>query len=299
MNIFEDLKSILGEENVFVNEPMNKHTTFRIGGKADFLVCPKNIENVKDIISYLSDNSINYYVIGNGSNLLVKDNGFRGVIVKLFKDFSKVDVDGCLIKAEAGATLSAVAKKAMQSSLAGMECLSGIPGTIGGAICMNAGAYGGEIKDIVKDITVLENGVIKKLTKDEAEFSYRNSKIMREKMVVLEVVLELEKGNKEEIQEKMKLLMAQRNEKQPVNLPSAGSTFKRPEGYFAAKLIDDCGLRGFSVGDAEVSKKHCGFVVNNKNASACDVLKLMEIVSKKVKDEFGVLLEPEVRIIGE
>ena len=299
MNIFEDLKSILGEENVFVNEPMNKHTTFRIGGKADFLVCPKNIENVKDIISYLSDNSINYYVIGNGSNLLVKDKGFRGVIVKLFKDFSKVDVDGCLIKAEAGATLSAVAKKAMQSSLAGMECLSGIPGTIGGAICMNAGAYGGEIKDIVKDITVLENGVIKKLTKDEAEFSYRNSKIMREKMVVLEVVLELEKGNKEEIQEKMKLLMAQRNEKQPVNLPSAGSTFKRPEGYFAAKLIDDCGLRGFSVGDAEVSKKHCGFVVNNKNASACDVLKLMEIVSKKVKDEFGVLLEPEVRIIGE
>ncbi len=299
MNIAEDLRNITGEKNVIENEPMSKHTTFRIGGNADFFVTPESCEAVFDLIEYVKSSNIPYYIVGNGSNLLVKDNGFRGVIIQLYKSFSSISVSGNIITADAGALLSAAAKAAMNNSLKGMECLSGIPGTVGGAVCMNAGAYGGEMKDIVKEIKVIRNGRIETISNEEAEFCYRSSRIMRENMIVLQVKMELENGIKEEINAVMKELAEQRNSKQPVELPSAGSTFKRPEGYFAAKLIDDSGLRGFSVGQAQVSTKHCGFVVNRGGASAQDVIELMEKVRDIVEERFGVRLEVEVRIIGE
>lgn len=299
MNIVDDLIKIVGSENVLQNEPMSKHTTFRIGGNADVFVTPNTTESLESIISYVTNNNIPYYIIGNGSNLLVKDNGFRGVIIQLYKKFANIVVNDNVITAQAGALLSTVAKTALNNSLTGMECLSGIPGTIGGAVCMNAGAYGGEMKDIVVKTKVIHNGKIETISNNDSDFGYRKSKIMSENMIVVETVLSLEKGNKEEIQSKMCDLLTQRNSKQPVELPSAGSTFKRPEGYFAAKLIDDSGLRGYSVGKAQVSPKHCGFVVNNGGATAKDVLTLMHNVSSVVEDNFGVKLEPEVRIIGE
>ena len=299
MNIVDDLIKIVGSENVCQNEPMSKHTTFRIGGNADFFVTPNTTESLEAVINYVKSNNIPYYVIGNGSNLLVKDSGFRGVIIQLYKKFANIIVNDNVITAQAGALLSTVAKTALNNSLTGMECLSGIPGTIGGAVCMNAGAYGGEMKDIVVETKVIHNGKIETISNKASDFGYRKSKIMSENMIVVETILSLEKGNKEDIQSKMSELLTQRNSKQPVELPSAGSTFKRPEGYFAAKLIDDSGLRGYSVGKAQVSPKHCGFVVNNGGATANDVLTLMHNVSNIVEDKFGVKLEPEVRIIGE
>ena len=299
MNIVDDLIKIVGSENVCQNEPMSKHTTFRIGGNADFFVTPNTTESLEAVINYVKSNNIPYYVIGNGSNLLVKDSGFRGVIIQLYKKFANITVNDNVITAQAGALLSTVAKTALNNSLTGMECLSGIPGTIGGAVCMNAGAYGGEMKDIVVETKVIHNGKIETISNKASDFGYRKSKIMSENMIVVETILSLEKGNKEDIQSKMSELLTQRNSKQPVELPSAGSTFKRPEGYFAAKLIDDSGLRGYSVGKAQVSPKHCGFVVNNGGATANEVLTLMHNVSNIVEDKFGVKLEPEVRIIGE
>ena len=299
MHIIEDLKALAGNSNVFENEPMNKHTTFRIGGNADVFVTPDTTEGLMSVVGYVKGNNIPYYIIGNGSNLLVKDRGFRGVIIQLYKNFADIEVEDNIVTAKAGALLSSVAKTAMNNSLSGMECLSGIPGTIGGAICMNAGAYGGEMKDIVVETRVINNGRLETISNKDSEFGYRKSRIMAENMIVVETTIRLEKGNKDEIQAKMKELMLKRNEKQPVELPSAGSTFKRPEGYFAAKLIDDSGLRGFSVGQAQVSPKHCGFVVNNGGAAAKDVIELMDKVSQVVYDKFGVKLEPEVRIIGE
>lgn len=299
MNIIEDLRALTGDNNVIENEPMSKHTTFRIGGKADVFVTPDSDKSLLDCVNYVMNNNIPYYIVGNGSNLLVRDNGFRGVIIQLYKGFSDILVKNDVIVAKAGALLSAVARTALNNSLTGMECLSGIPGTIGGAICMNAGAYGGEIKDIVVETKVINKGRFETISNKESEFGYRKSRIMAENMIVTETVIKLEKGNKEEIEAKMKELMSQRNLKQPVELPSAGSTFKRPEGYFAAKLIDDCGLRGFSVGKAQVSPKHCGFVVNNGGSTAKEVIELMDKVSQTVYEKFGVKLEPEVRIIGE
>lgn len=298
-DIINSYINLLGEENVFTAEPMSKHTTFRIGGNADIFVTPTTDEQVVGSINIAKNNDLNFYIVGNGSNLLVKDNGFRGVIIQLYKKFNKITVSDDVITAQAGALLSSTAKQALNNSLSGMECLSGIPGTIGGAVCMNAGAYGGEIKDICKSVKVLDDGEIKTITNWEAGFGYRTSNIMKNNMIVLEAVLKLEKGDMSEIGAKMSELMSQRNSKQPVELPSAGSTFKRPEGYFAAKLIDDSGLRGYSVGKAQVSPKHCGFVVNNGGAKASDVLKLIEDVSDVVMDKYGVKLEPEVRIIGE
>ena len=298
-NIVEVLKKKIGAENVTENEPMSKHTTFRIGGVADIFVTPQSTEDIENIIRVAEETNTPYYIIGNGSNLLVKDEGIRGIVVQIYKKYSDIFVNDDEIVVQSGALLSAVAKKAMENSLTGFEFASGIPGTIGGGVCMNAGAYGGEIKDVLISCKVLKDGKVIELNNEQAGFEYRNSRIMNEKMIVLEAVLKLKKGNRDEISAKMKELNSQRNMKQPVELPSAGSTFKRPEGYFAAKLIDDSGLRGFSVGKAQVSPKHCGFVVNNGGATAKEVLELIEKVTEIVYDKFGVNLETEVRIIGQ
>ncbi len=292
-------REALGEENVLLDEPMGKHTTFRIGGNADIFVTPQGIEGVCRAVRLAEESGLPYYFIGNGSNLLVRDKGFRGIIIQIYKGLSYINAEDNIIRAGAGALLSSVAKKALDCSLTGMECLSGIPGTVGGAVCMNAGAYGGEIKDIFVSAKVLVNGNVETIDNASSQFGYRTSSIMREGMTVLEAVFELEKGNYEDIKAKMAELAQQRNSKQPVELPSAGSTFKRPEGYFAGKLIDDSGLRGYSVGQAQVSPKHCGFVVNNGGATAGEVIELIDHVRKTVYDKFGVMLEPEVRIIGE
>ena len=298
-NIVEVLKKKIGAENVTENEPMSKHTTFRIGGVADIFVTPQSTEDIENIIRVAEETNTPYYIIGNGSNLLVKDEGIRGIVVQIYKKYSDIFVNDDEIVVQSGALLSAVAKKAMENSLTGFEFASGIPGTIGGGVCMNAGAYGGEIKDVLISCKVLKDGKVIEFNNEQAGFEYRNSRIMNEKMIVLEAVLKLKKGNRDEISAKMKELNSQRNMKQPVELPSAGSTFKRPEGYFAAKLIDDSGLRGFSVGKAQVSPKHCGFVVNNGGATAKEVLELIEKVTEIVYDKFGVKLETEVRIIGQ
>lgn len=299
MNIYNSLIEIVGKDNVVCDEPMSRHTTFRVGGSADYFVTPVSVEQITALMKLVNENKLHYYVVGNGSNLLVKDKGFRGIIIQIGKKFSDVRADGEYVAAQAGALMSSVSRFAMNESLSGMEFASGIPGTIGGGICMNAGAYGGELKDIAVEITVLDKGRVKKINASEADFRYRGSAIMDCGMIVLEAVFKLNKGNKEQISEKMAEFNKARNEKQPVELPSAGSTFKRPVGYFAAKLIDDCGLRGFSVGQAQVSPKHCGFIVNNGGATAADLLALISEVQRIVKEKTGVELEPEVRIIGQ
>lgn len=288
-----------GEESVLFNEPMKKHTTFKIGGGADVFFMPKNEDELIKAIAICKANNIDYYIIGNGSNLLVRDGGFRGVIIQLYKNYSKVEVKDNIITAQSGALLGTVSNVAMKNSLTGMEFASGIPGTIGGAMCMNAGAYGGEMKDITTSIRVLKDGVITQMSIEEAQMGYRSSNIMRYGMIVLSADIQLKKGDITEIKEEMRRLNKSRNEKQPVDLPSAGSTFKRPEGYFAAKLIDDAALRGYRVGDAQVSEKHCGFVVNRGEATANEVLKLISDVKDTVYKKFNVTLEPEIRIIGE
>jgi UDP-N-acetylmuramate dehydrogenase len=299
MNIADKFRKTVGDDFVLENEPMSKHTTFRIGGVADVFVMPDSIEKIKSCIDIAKENNVPYYVVGNGSNLLVKDKGFRGVIIQLFTSFNAVEVNGNVIRSQCGAMLSGISRTALNNSLTGLEFASGIPGTLGGAVCMNAGAYGGEMKQIIKSVTVLKDGEVLTLSNEECDFSYRNSRIMREGMLVLEAEIELEKGNFDDIKAKMDELSQQRISKQPLEYPSAGSTFKRPEGYFAGKLIDDSGLRGYRVGGAQVSEKHCGFVVNRGGATAEDVLTLMEDVNRIVKEKFGVGLEPEVRIIGE
>ncbi len=283
---------------VKLNEPLSRHTTFKIGGAADIFAMPRTDEELVFAIKTCKDSGTAFYIIGNGSNLLVRDKGFRGVIIR--PDLKELSLDGTKITAGAGVMLGAAARLAADNSLTGMEFASGIPGTIGGGVCMNAGAYGGELKDVIEYVKILDKDLnIQTLSCEEAAFGYRTSGIMKTGAIVLEAAFVLETGDKTEILEKMNTLNAQRREKQPLEYPSAGSTFKRPEGYFAGKLIDDCGLRGFAVGDAQVSEKHCGFVVNKGNATAKDVLDLMERVTQKVYDKFGVKLEPEVRIIGE
>ncbi len=300
-NIKFQLQQIVGEKNIKENEPMSNHTTFRIGGMADYFVIPETKEQIQKVLLFCKENKIPYYIIGNGSNLLVGDKGFRGVIVQIDKTFDEIIfVDETTVKAKAGVMLSKLASKIAEKSLTGFEFASGIPGTLGGAVYMNAGAYGGEIKDYIVSALVLdENNEIKTLTKDELELSYRSSIIQKKEYVVLEAVFRFEKGDKEAILAKMAQLNESRKEKQPLNYPSAGSTFKRPEGYFAGKLIMDAGLSGYNVGDAMVSNKHCGFVVNVGNATAKDVQTLMQNVDKIVYEKFGVHLEPEVRFLGE
>lgn len=290
----------LGSDNVKQQEPMSRHTTFRIGGPADFYLCPHSTKEVQEIVEICKEEKLPYFVLGNGSNLLVSDKGYRGVVVQLWKNFSDITVKDCCIQAKAGALLSKVAAEALEAGLTGMEFASGIPGTIGGAAFMNAGAYGGEMKNIIKSVKVLDTqGEVLVLPKEELKMGYRTSIVKEKGYTVLSVELELTRGNQEEIRNTMEDLKERRTSKQPLEMPSAGSTFKRPEGYFAGKLIMDSGLRGFSVGGAQVSEKHCGFVVNKGGATAMDVLNLIREVQRKVKEQFGVDLETEVRFLGE
>ena len=294
------LETVLRAENILINEPMSRHTTFRVGGPARFYVIPENAGQISAVIRLCKEENMPYYLIGNGSNLLVGDRGYDGVMIQIFRNMNEIEVDGNFIHIQAGALLSAVAVQAVEHSLAGFEFASGIPGTFGGAIVMNAGAYGKEMKDVIKEVRILtEAGEIKTLRQDELELGYRTSVIAKNGYIVLDGIIELEKGQQEAIKGYMAELKEKRITKQPLEYPSAGSTFKRPEGYFAGKLIDDAGLRGFRVGGAQVSEKHCGFVINRDKATAAEIAELMRQVQEKVKDAFGVELEAEVKRIGE
>lgn len=298
--IYNELKAVLPEERIKTDEPMKNHTTFRVGGPADFFIVPETKEEVKAAVSCCQKNGLPYYIIGNGSNLLVSDNGYRGAVIQIFKAMNQVKVEGNTVTAQAGALLSVVANRALDAGLAGFEFAAGIPGTLGGACIMNAGAYGGEMKDVLKEVVVLTpEGEFLTLKADELELGYRTSIIAKKQYVVVEAVICLENGDKEAIKGRMDELREKRVTKQPLEYPSAGSTFKRPEGYFAGKLIEDTGLRGFQVGGAQVSEKHCGFVINKDQATAADIDELMRQVSEKVEEKFGVKLEAEVKRLGE
>ncbi len=299
-NIYDKVVDIVGEENVHTDEPMSRHTTFRIGGNADYFVKPGNADEVAAVIAVCREYSISYFILGNGSNLLVSDDGYRGMIINIMDNMDSVTVDGRIITAQAGAMLVRVSVMARDNALTGLEFASGIPGTIGGAVYMNAGAYGGEMKNVVKTVRAIdEYGRIYELDSEKMDFSYRHSIVEERKLIVLEVTLELEHGSREAIDDRMKELAEARRSKQPLEYPSAGSTFKRPEGYFAGKLIMDAGLRGYSVGGAQVAEKHCGFVINKGGATASDVVELIRDVQHDVDDKFGVTLEPEVKMLGE
>ena len=299
-DILGRLQDIVGSDNIVSDEPMRKHTTFRIGGNADIFVRPESKEQIAEILRLCRKQDVPYFILGNGSNLLVGDRGFRGVVINIMDNMNDIKVDGGIIKAQAGAMLIKVSRAARDNSLTGLEFASGIPGTIGGAIYMNAGAYGGEMKDVVTQVTAMDaEGEIYTFGTDELEFSYRHSVIQQRDLIVLDVTMKLAAGDQKIIDDRMSELAVARRTKQPLEYPSAGSTFKRPEGYFAGKLIMDAGLRGYRVGDAQVSEKHCGFVVNRGNATADDVIKLIDDVKAKVSEEYDVVLEPEVRMIGE
>lgn len=292
-------KGVVSDENIRENEPMSRHTTFKTGGSADLMLLPASEDELLEAVKLCSENSLPYLIIGNGSNLLVTDKGIRGVVIKLGRDFAKIDLEGNVISAQAGALLSATANAALKAELSGMEFAAGIPGTVGGAVCMNAGAYGGELKDIIKEVRVLDKDEVKTLSNTQAGFVYRGSRVMNEGMIVLSAVFELEKGSKEDIRSLMDDYSQRRRSKQPLDKPSAGSTFKRPEGDFAGRLIEAAGLKGCSIGGAKVSDKHCGFIINDGGASSTDILELIDFVRKKVYESSGTMLEPEVRIIGE
>ena len=298
--VIETLKDIVTEENIHLEEPLSKHTTFRVGGPADCLIEIGSVEQLKKIQKYLKLIEIPYAVVGNGSNLLAGDKGYRGVILELGEKLADIRVEGNKITAQAGALLSRIAKAALDHGLTGLEFASGIPGTVGGAMVMNAGAYGGEMKQVVTSVTVLDReGNELVLDNETMEFGYRTSVIKHHPLLVTEVTMELTAGDPAAIKAQMEDLAARRREKQPLEYPSAGSTFKRPEGYFAGELIMKAGLRGFQIGGARVSDKHCGFVINAGGACAQDVLDVIQEVQRRVLEQFGVELEPEVIMLGE
>lgn len=298
--LVEIIKEIAGADAVFMNEPMSHHTTFKIGGEAEVFVKIKEEASFVELIGKLNKFEIPYYVIGNGSNLLVGDKGIQGVVIETSGSFNQIQVEGNIIEAQAGALLSQVAGAAREHGLTGLEFAAGIPGTIGGALVMNAGAYDGEMKMVVESVRVVSReGEIMTLDNDTMEFSYRHSVLKEYPFVALSTRLRLESGDRTAIGDKMKELACKRREKQPLEFPSAGSTFKRPEGNFAGKLIMDAGLRGYRVGGAQVSEKHCGFVVNIGGATASDVVELMDSVNASVKEKFNVELEPEVIFLGD
>ena len=299
-SILKEIEAFASKGALLCNEPLRNHTTFRVGGEADAFLSVKTQEELIKAVELCCEKKIPYFILGNGSNLLVSDKGYRGLVISIGKEMSCGTCEGKRITAQAGALLSTVAQKAARNGLTGMEFASGIPGSIGGAMVMNAGAYDGEMKMIVESVTILsEDGQIHTFSNEEMEFGYRTSRLKREKGIVLSVTVSLEEGDKDAIFEKMNDFAARRREKQPLEYPSAGSTFKRPEGYFAGKLIMDAGLRGYTVGGAQVSEKHCGFVINKEGATANDIYTLIQDVKAKVKDSSGVTLEPEVIFVGD
>lgn len=298
--LIEELTELLGNDRVLTNEPMSRHTTFRIGGPADLFLLPNTVEEIKKIREICIQEQESYFILGNGSNLLVSDSGFRGVIIQTYRNLAQIQVEEDCIRAQAGALLSGIAQAAKAASLTGFEFAAGIPGTLGGAVVMNAGAYGGEMKDVLKEVTVLDSeGQIRRIPAGKLAMGYRTSVIKEAGYMVLEAVISLKKGDPDQIRETMKDLTQRRISKQPLEYPSAGSTFKRPEGYFAGKLIMDSGLRGYTHGGAQVSEKHCGFVINTGGATARDVCELMEHVQKTVYEKYNVKLEPEVKFLGD
>lgn len=298
--VYEFIEVYVPKEDILKDEPMCKHTTFRIGGEASCFIRISKKEQLIRLIPYFNQVGIEYFILGNGSNLLVSDKGYAGVVLQIGDKFNRIEAEGTVMRIQSGALLSQAAKYALEHELTGLEFASGIPGTIGGGVVMNAGAYGGEMKQVVDNVTVLSSdGEILELSNSTMEFGYRTSIIKNRDFTVLEVTVKLQKGNKEEIQEKMEELNARRREKQPLEFPSAGSTFKRPEGYFAGKLIMDAGLRGYFVGGAKVSEKHCGFVINTGKATATDVADVIAEVQEKVKNKFGVSLEKEIIYLGD
>lgn len=293
------LKAVLDEQDLQVNVLMKDHTSFRVGGPADVYVTPKTYEKVKEVIKICIESNTPYFIIGNGSNLLVKDGGIRGVVINMSK-LNEVKADGERVIAQGGALLSSASVEALKQSLKGMEFAHGIPGSVGGAVAMNAGAYNGEISQVIESALIVDReGSIRKLSKEELELSYRMSAILKYDYVVLEATFKLEQGDYNAIKERMDDLMNRRRDKQPLEYPSAGSTFKRPEGYFAAKLIEDSGLKGKRLGGAEVSIKHSGFIINKEGATAKEILDLISVVQQTVKEKYDVELSTEVRIIGE
>lgn len=310
IEIFEEIAAIAGSENVKKDEPMSRHTTFRIGGKADCMVMPQTAEQVSEIIKLCRDRNIEYYVVGNGSNILVRDEGYRGVIIHIGTNYSgyefihagkagAVDKENVVYaRVKAGTGLIKFSKWLCDNSLTGMEFATGIPGTVGGAICMNAGAYGGEIKDCIVSALIMDNeGNVRQYSAAELELGYRTSIVAKNKLIVLEAVFALKSGNGVQIKNKVAELSAGRKEKQPLEYPSAGSTFKRPDGYFAGKLIADAGLKGCQRGGAAVSEKHAGFVINKGNATAKDVLELTDYISEKIMELNNVKLELEIKVL--
>ncbi|QSX05313.1 UDP-N-acetylmuramate dehydrogenase [Sedimentibacter sp. zth1] len=292
--------SLIIDSKIIKNEELKKHIFFKVGGNADFFIEPKSYEDLSKVLKLVKKYDVNYYIIGNGTNLLVSDKGFRGSIIKIGGSFCDFSIEDNVVKVQSGALLSMVAKNTAAVGLKGLEFACGIPGFIGGGVAMNAGAYNGEIKDVVTSVVCMDTyGDIKRLSKEEMKFGYRNSVALTDNMIVLEVEFTLEKGNKTEILNRIKLLNEKRTKSQPLNYPSAGSTFKRPEGDFAARLIEKAGMKGFSHGGAMVSDKHSGFVINYNNASCVEILELMDIIVEKVYEDSSIKLEPEVRIIGE
>ena len=297
---YDILKNIVSEQDILTKEYMKNHTSFKIGGSADFLVTPRTVDQIKNLIITLKKENIPVFIMGNGSNLLVSDKGIRGVVIKLSKNFSSFSISGDEVTAQSGILLSTLSKSIVNESLSGFEFASGIPGTIGGAVTMNAGAYDSEMKNIVEEVVAMDmDGNIKTFTNQEMNFRYRKSRVTDETLVVLEAKLKLEKGNNEDIKAKIDDFTVRRTTKQPLTAYSAGSTFKRPEGYFAGKLIEDAGLKGIIMRNAAVSSLHSGFVINTGDATCENILELIEFIKLTVFSKFGVMLEEEVRVVGE
>ncbi len=298
--MYDYIKTIIPRERILFHEPMSKYTTFRVGGEAECILVVQNEDELARLIPYLNQIEQEYFILGNGSNLLVGDKGYRGMVVKFGEEMEQIQVEGTRMTVKAGALLSKAAMTAKQHSLTGLEFAAGIPGSIGGGIVMNAGAYEGEMKQVVESVRVMDrDGQILTLDNDTMEFGYRTSIIKNRPFIVVEVVLQLAEGDQEKIAAKMEELAVLRRSKQPLEYASAGSTFKRPEGYYAGKLIMDAGMRGYRIGGAQVSDKHCGFIVNTGKATAADIKEVIEEVQERVKERFHVMLEPEIVFLGD
>lgn len=295
-----ELREIMPADRIKINEPMKDHTSFAVGGPADYMVIPENIEELRKVIAFCRKKKLDYYIFGFGSNILVRDKGIRGVVIKLGNGFKNLAIDGELISAEAGISLSYLAGEAARHGLSGLEFAEGIPGSLGGAVVMNAGAYGGEMKDILTEVTAINHhGDIKNYTPDEMAMGYRKSIFQHNGDTVISAVIKLHKDKRESILARMKDYACRRQDKQPLEFPSAGSTFKRPPNHFVGPMIEELGLKGCQIGGAQVSTKHAGFIINAGNATASDILELIAFIQKQVKERYGVELKTEIKVIGE